>query len=39
MGEPKSRQAIAALGIMLTVFNVDKRTKYYSEEDVERTGE
>jgi hypothetical protein len=36
IGEPKVRQAIAALGIVPTVFNVDKRTKYYSQQDIER---
>jgi hypothetical protein len=36
IGEPKVRQAIAALAIVPTVFNVDKRTKYYSQQDIER---
>jgi hypothetical protein len=36
IGEPKVRQAIAALGITPTTFNIDKRSKYYSREDVER---
>lgn len=36
IGEPKVRQAIAALSITPTVFNVDKRSKYYSKEDIER---
>lgn len=39
IGEPKARQAIAALGITPTVFNVDKRSKYYSQEDIERMRE
>jgi hypothetical protein len=36
IGEPKVRQAIAVLKIVPTTFNRDKRTKYYSPEDVQR---
>jgi hypothetical protein len=39
IGEPKVRQAIAALGIVPTSFNIDKRSKYYSVEDVQRIKE
>jgi hypothetical protein len=39
IGEPKVRQAIAALGINPTIFNFDKRSKYYSEQDVQRIRE
>jgi hypothetical protein len=39
IGEPKVRQAIAALNITPTIFIVDKRSKYYSREDVERMRE
>jgi hypothetical protein len=39
IGKPKVHQSIAALGITPTTFNIDKRSKYYSQEDVERTRE
>jgi hypothetical protein len=39
IGEPKARQAIAALNITPTTFNFDKRSKYYSRDDVARMRE
>lgn len=36
IGETKVRQAIIALGITPTTFNIDKRTKYYSPEDIQK---
>jgi len=36
IGQLKARQAIAALQITPTTFNVDRRARYYSAEDVRR---
>lgn len=36
VGEAKIRQAIKDLGIEPTIFNVDRRARYYSPEDIKR---
>jgi|GraSoi2013_100cm_1033763.scaffolds.fasta_scaffold834701_1 hypothetical protein len=39
LGEPKVREAIKELGIQPTVFNADRRVKYYSPQDLQRIRE
>lgn len=39
VGQPKIRAALKALQVQPTRFNRDKRVKYYSPEDIQRTRE
>ncbi len=39
VGERKVREAIEELRIIPTTFNIDRRVKYYSPEDIKRIRE